>query len=48
MPACELKPSDKKAYVSAVGQELVRRHGKKEYYPPNGVGGRWVWVSGQP
>ena len=32
MPACELKPKDKKAFVGAVGEELVRRHGKKKYY----------------
>lgn len=37
MPACELKPADKKAYVSAVGKELVQRHGKKEYYKPKEV-----------
>ena len=33
MPACHLEPADKKAFISAVGKELVRRHGKKKYYP---------------
>lgn len=32
MPACEMKPNDKKALIGAVGEELVRRHGKKKYY----------------
>lgn len=32
MPACTLKPADKKAFVSDVGEELVLRHGKKKYY----------------
>jgi hypothetical protein len=34
MPACHLEPHDKKAFVGAVGEELVRRHGKKKYYKP--------------
>lgn len=37
MPACEMKPADKKAYVGAVGEELVRRHGKRKYYEPRQV-----------
>jgi hypothetical protein len=32
MPACHLEPKDKKAFIGAVGEELVRRHGKKKYY----------------
>lgn len=38
MPACELKPSDKKAYIGAVGEELVKRHGKRKYYHPDDIG----------
>jgi len=34
MPACHLKPSDKKVFIDKVGHELVRRHGKQKYYPP--------------
>ena len=34
MPACHLKPSDKKAFIGAVGEELVRVHGKQKYYAP--------------
>ncbi len=34
MPACELKPEDKKKFVGEVGQRLVREHGKKNYYRP--------------
>ena len=37
MPACALKPDDKKAFVGAVGEELVRRHGKRKYYKPDEV-----------
>ena len=37
MPACHLSPSDKKALVSAVGQELVRVHGKQKYYKPSAI-----------
>lgn len=37
MPACELCPSDKKQYVSDVGETLVKRHGKKKYYSPKQV-----------
>jgi hypothetical protein len=35
MLACEMKPEAKKAMVSAVGEELVARHGKKTYYEPD-------------
>jgi hypothetical protein len=38
MPACHLEPKDKKAFVGAVGEELVRRHGKKKYYKTQEVG----------
>ena len=34
MPACHLKPEDKRAFVEAVGGELVRAHGKRKYYEP--------------
>ena len=34
MPACHLAPRDKKALIGAVGEELVRRHGKRKYYRP--------------
>jgi hypothetical protein len=37
MPACHIEPADKKALVGAVGQELVRVHGKKKYYTPQEV-----------
>ena len=37
MPACHLKPEDKKAFIGAVGEELVRKHGKQKYYKPNQV-----------
>jgi len=37
MPACHLKPEDKKALISAVGEELVRTHGKRKYYTPTQV-----------
>jgi len=38
MPACELRPSDKKAFIGAVGEELVKRHGKKKYYKTDDIG----------
>lgn len=38
MPACELKPKDKKAFISDVGEELVQRHGKKKYYKADDIG----------
>lgn len=34
MAACELRPADKKKFISDVGQELVREHGKQKYYKP--------------
>lgn len=37
MPACELRPEDKKKFISDVGQELVRTHGKKKYYKPEQI-----------
>lgn len=37
MPACEMKPADKKKFVSDVGQRLVRDHGKKNYYKPEQI-----------
>ena len=38
MPACALKPEDKRAFISDVGKELVQRHGKKKYYKPDDIG----------
>jgi hypothetical protein len=38
MAACELKPHDKKAFIGAVGEELVKRHGKKKYYRTDDIG----------
>lgn len=32
MPACDMMPADKKAFVGAVGEDLVKRHGKKRYH----------------
>ncbi|GDY11738.1 hypothetical protein LBMAG53_06160 [Planctomycetota bacterium] len=32
MPACALKPSDKRAQIIAVGKDLVEHHGKKNFY----------------
>jgi hypothetical protein len=37
MAACHIEPKDKKALVGRVGQELVRRHGKKKYYKPDQI-----------
>lgn len=37
MPACHLRPDDKKAFIGAVGEELVRRHGKRKYYRPSEI-----------
>ena len=37
MPACELKPEDKKKFISDVGQRLVRDHGKEKYYKPDKI-----------
>lgn len=34
MPACHIKPEDKKAFIGAVDQQLVKTHGKRKYYPP--------------
>lgn len=43
MPACHLKPKDKKAFIGAVGRELVRKHGKQKYYPPGQVRDAATW-----
>ncbi len=37
MPACHLEPKDKRKFIGAVGQELVRSHGKKKYYQPSQI-----------
>lgn len=37
MPACELRPEDKKKYVSDVGKRLVAAHGKKKHYSPKDI-----------
>ena len=34
MPACHFEPKDKKKLISAVGEDLVRTHGKQKYYKP--------------
>lgn len=39
MPACELAPADKRAFISAVGEDLVWKHGKKKYYRTDDIGG---------
>jgi hypothetical protein len=31
---CHVSPSDKKALIGAVGEDLVRTHGKRKYYKP--------------
>lgn len=37
MPACDLKPNDKKKFISDVGRHLVQEHGKKKYYKPEQI-----------
>ncbi len=37
MAACPLSPPDKKRYGKAVGEILVRKHGKRKYYSPEQV-----------
>ena len=37
MPACHIKPEDKKAFIGAVGQRLVQTHGKRKYYQPDEI-----------
>lgn len=37
MPACELKPADKRKFIGAVGEELVKRRGKKKYYKTDDI-----------
>jgi hypothetical protein len=37
MPACHLARADKKKLISDIGEELVRRHGKRKYYSPKQV-----------
>lgn len=37
MPACELRPGDKKKFISDVGQQLVKQHGKRKYYNPSEI-----------
>ena len=34
---CHVEPRDKKALVSAVGEDLVRTHGKRKYYRPDEI-----------
>ena len=38
MPPCHIKPEDKKAFISAVGQQLVKTQGKRKYYKPDDIG----------
>ena len=47
MPACELKPKDKTAFLSAVGEDLVQKHGKRKYYKNEDIG-RSVIARGFP
>lgn len=37
MSACHMKPTDKKEFISKVGQELVKKNGKKKYYKTSEV-----------
>lgn len=37
MATCHLNPGDKKAFIGAVGEELVQRHGKQKYYKPDDI-----------
>jgi len=37
MSTCHLAPADKRKFISDVGEELVRAHGKKKYYRPKQV-----------
>lgn len=37
MPACHLEPGDKKAFIGAVGEEIVKAHGKRRYYKPSQI-----------
>ena len=37
MSPCEMKPGDKRKFVSDVGQRLVQDHGKKKYYKPDQI-----------
>ena len=32
-----MKPADKKALIGDVGEELVKKHGKKKYYKPEEI-----------
>ena len=32
MPACTIKPADRKAQIRVVGNDLVKNHGKKSFY----------------
>ncbi len=32
MPACAIKPADRKQQIRAVGNDLVKHHGKKKFY----------------
>ncbi len=34
MPACHIKPADKKAFIGKIGLDLVKTHGKWNYYNP--------------
>ena len=37
MAACELEPDDKRRFIGAVGEELVKRHGTKKYYQTDDI-----------
>lgn len=37
MPDCKLEPDDKRAFGRAVGNDLLKHHGKQKYYTPQQV-----------
>lgn len=37
MATCGIDPSNKRKYISEVGEELTRRHGKKKFYKPEEI-----------
>lgn len=37
MATCGIDPSNKKKYISEVGEELTRQHGRKKFYKPDEV-----------
>lgn len=37
MPTCKLQPDDKRAFAQAVGNDLLKHHGKRKSYSPSQV-----------